>query len=415
MSFVMSIRIEFRLAVYLAVGQHDESMLSDMLPVYYARLFPQSVFCRWLSCGSSPQPLSHRELSFTLADDVYLRYLSISNQKEFQTLLQKKCPYKLDIGAVYNTKPSIGRHDAVVLSRELVFDIDLTDYDEVRTCCQEATVCEKCWKFMVVACEIIDKALRDDFGFQSILWVFSGRRGIHCWVSDFEAKTLDSPGRAAVADYLCLIMGGDNQNKKVHLGSDNLHSSIRRALTVIDKYFEDIVRDQDFFATPEKLQNLLKMIPDENLRSQVQTNLVKSTAPSLEKWHSFVNLVESYCKENGSVGRKLKYLLEEIKIQLCYPRLDVNVTKGFNHLLKSPFSIHPKTGKVSVVFHPNNVKSFNLDEVPTLNCLLDDSSPSHGQHQANMRTAVKTFQEVVFSLEKSEAIRRRNDTSSLDF
>lgn len=75
-----------------------------MLPLYYTRYFPQNILCRWLSCGNSPKPLSNRELSFTLADDVYLRYLSISNQKEFQTLLQKKCPHKLDIGAVYNTK-----------------------------------------------------------------------------------------------------------------------------------------------------------------------------------------------------------------------------------------------------------------------------------------------------------------------
>ncbi|XP_022820280.1 DNA primase small subunit [Spodoptera litura] len=397
------------------VGHYDENMLPEMLPIYYTRLFPQNIFCRWLTCGSHPQPLSNRELSFTLADDVYLRYLTICNQKELQTLLQKKCPHKLDIGAVYNTKPSIGRHDAVVLSRELVFDIDLTDYDEVRTCCQEAKVCEKCWKFMIIACEIIDRTLREDFGFQSILWVFSGRRGIHCWVSDYEARTLDSPGRGAVADYMCLIMGGDNQNKKVHLGSDNLHSSIRRALAIIDKYFEQLLQEQEFLSTSDRLEKLLKMIPDDTLRSLVKKSLESMPEASLDRWNSFISVYESYCRESGNV-RKLRYLVEEIKIQYSYPRLDVNVTKGFNHLLKSPFSIHPKTGKVSVVFKPNNAKNMKLDEIPSIYSLLDDSSPDHVQHETNMRAAVKNFQEVVFSLEKSEAIRRKADANmSLEF
>ncbi|XP_045490916.1 DNA primase small subunit [Colias croceus] len=396
--------------------QYDENLLSDMLPIYYSRLFPQSLFCRWLSCGNYPQPLANRELSFTLAEDIYLRYLSINNQKELQTLFQKKCPYKLDIGPVYNTKPSIGRHDAIVLARELVFDIDLTDYDEVRTCCQEANVCDKCWKFMVVACEIINVALKDDFGFQHILWVFSGRRGIHCWVSDYEARTLDSPGRAAVADYMCLITGGDNQYKKVHLGSDNLHSSIKRSVNIIDKYFNDIMEEQEFLSTPERLSSFVKIIPDETLRKQVEETLKKMPASSPERWETFVNLYHQHCKQNGSAMRKLKYLIEEMKIQYCYPRLDVNVTKGFNHLLKSPFSIHPKTGKVSIVFKPENAKNMKLDDIPTINSLLDDSSKENAQHSANMRTATKNFQEVVFTLEKTEAMRRKNEPSvSIDF
>ena len=54
--------------------------------------------------------------------------------------------------------------------------------------------------------------------------------------------------------------------------------------------------------------------------------------------------------ESKSADRARKQQLlrarKEVMLAYAYPRLDVEVSKKMNHLLKAPFCVHPKTGKV---------------------------------------------------------------------
>jgi DNA primase small subunit len=131
-------------------------------------------------------------------------------------------PSRFEIGPVYSSNPrdrkTMRASSAFKpLSKELCFDIDLTDYDDIRTCCDKANICNKCWQFMTMAIKVVDVALREDFGFKHIMWVYSGRRGAHAWVCDKKARVMDDQKRKAIAGYLEVIRGGAQSGKKVNL------------------------------------------------------------------------------------------------------------------------------------------------------------------------------------------------------
>lgn len=205
----------------------------ELLRVYYARLFPHEAMFRWLSYGNDPDRINEqpqidsdyflrREFSFTMADDVYIRYLCFRDASEFKKMVASKNPHKIDIGPLYSLPPKNHKSAKSTafkpLERELVFDIDLTDYDEVRLGCTPDMMWEKgSWLYMSVAMKIVDETLRQDFGFEHLVWIFSGRRGVHCWVSDTKARKLEDKERKAIVDYLTLIIGNENAAQRVQL------------------------------------------------------------------------------------------------------------------------------------------------------------------------------------------------------
>lgn len=79
------------------------------------------------------------------------------------------------------------------------------------------------------------------------------------------------------------------------------------------------------------------------------------------------------------IKRKWEAALEDLILQYTYPRIDAEVSKHRNHLLKAPFCVHPGTGRVCVPIDPAKVDKFDPDTVPTVGELLvelDRAPPS---------------------------------------
>lgn len=358
------------------VGYNPE-ILDDFLPLYYGKLFPVDAFYKWLTYSDELRG-PHREVSFTLRDDVYIRFQSFASKEELEKALKDKRPHKIDIGAVYNSNPK-NHHEPSFgpVERELVLDIDMTDYDDVRTCCQGADICKSCWTFMTLAVQILDRVLREDFGFKYILWVYSGRRGVHCWVCDTRARRLRAAARAAIANYIGILKPQAQSSKKVSLFK-SIHPCVRETLKLVKEYFPVLaLQHQEVLEGDKFWHDLITASSDSSFKEDIENNVLPKTT-SEQRWEAFISVVEKAQQKNS----KYQFLVEEVMLELTYPRLDVAVTKGTQHLLKAPFSVHPKTGRICVPIDIANVASFDPFTVPTVSELCNEIDAYDAEHKA---------------------------------
>ena len=250
--------------------QETDVFSAALLKMYYARLFPYSLLCNWLSYdpsfganSKSDKPIinsrkkvfSRREFSFTLepmpGEEIYIRYQSFSDLEGLRAAINRRQPRKIDIGAVFSHPPkdknaygggtgSSKNTGFRPVQRELVFDIDLTDYDDIRRCgCSGAQICRTCWTFMAAALKILNQGLREDFGFEHIAWFYSGRRGIHAWVCDEEARNLSDEARSAVANYF------EVRSCKIEMANDSVNNWNQRYFKCSNPF--DITHKQTAF------------------------------------------------------------------------------------------------------------------------------------------------------------------------
>ena len=410
----------------------------EIMSAFYQRLFPFRQLYQWLNHGVKPSTdFAHREFAFTLQNDAYLRYQSFPSADLLKKDVLRLKPSRFEIGPVYTINPrdrkTVRKASAFKpIAKEIVFDLDLTDYDDIRTCCDKANICHKCWTFATMAIKVVDTALREDFGFEHIMWVYSGRRGAHAWISDKSARELDDERRKAIAGYFELLRG--QAGKRVNLKRP-LHPHITRSLEILKPYFQStILADQEPFLSTSGSERLLSLLPDPALVTALRKKWSSSPVdrPSARKWAD----IDALAATGVSKDLDTKGLMEakqDILLEYTYPRLDVAVSKHRNHLLKSPFVVHPGTGRVCVPITGNasleveKVENFDPLGVPTVTELLgqvdaykaegsDDEGDGaenggfkklHDWEKTGLKEYVETFERFVKGVLKDEVRLKR--------
>eukprot|EP01060_Flectonema_neradi_P037618 TRINITY_DN7622_c2_g1_i2.p1 TRINITY_DN7622_c2_g1~~TRINITY_DN7622_c2_g1_i2.p1 ORF type:complete len:441 (+),score=82.79 TRINITY_DN7622_c2_g1_i2:54-1325(+) len=345
------------------------------LDAYYQYDFPVDLMERWLGYGNS-SIFKRREFVFqrTAADGdtMMARYKSFDNAAGLRNGLLNFRPDRVEIGPVYTHQPklkdkAIGVFEAT--QRELIFDIDASDYDDIRVCCKDKKMCDQCWEFMISGVRILNRLLTETFGYKHLLWVFSGRRGIHCWVSDEKARMLTNDQRAAIARYIQVHVGGKTlEEAKLTIERDLqqgwLHPTLEHIYKQVETAFSNIVLNLD------NVNNLSNRKVSDDIMSCIQTRLTPSqSGNSLSKISGILDKCVDgqytpqhawslITKIQGPEKRPITWVFKVIEFMYAYPRLDTMVSTKRNHLLKSPYSVHPGTGLICVPFVVSELDDF---------------------------------------------------------
>lgn len=192
---------------------------------------------------------------------------------------------------------------------------------------------------------------------------------------------------------------GTDKNKNITLPNP-LHPMMQRAFSILEPMFiKNIIpkSGHGVLATEKQWTALLNTIPStaDAVRENLEKKWKKTDSTPVEKWEELkqhLDVFVSKAKGGGKAPKtmstaeknKLESWAAETVFRHTYPRLDINVSKMQNHLLKSPFCVHPKTGRVCIPIQADKIDSFDPFSVPTLPELMDELD-SHNKERPDCK------------------------------
>jgi DNA primase small subunit len=380
---------------------------------YYDKLFPHNDLCRLLgrTWSAGEDLLKCREFALETHDGVYIRWQSVSSAEELRKLFLVKNVSKVHIGAIYDEQPSLRKKVVVnCVQRELVFDIDIDDNGNLGLNANDIDECDRAWRLIALGIAIVAVILEDKFGFVNMLTVYSGRRGAHLSVYDARACSLTDEERCAIVDYM-QPKGEKQPSKYGSIMNDGFFGNLweyqllpfwlDHGLVARDDggagFLDNSTLKDDFlrlFGTHHTglPQGLICMTP-----IGFWNALWKYSTEADGRFRAQKCVENRKCAEKSWLNSHKETCLKNAVMSYLWPRLDVNVSKARNHLAKSVFSVHPKTGRICLPILLSNPFKFD----PTKCTRIDDIVSGNPQVVREFKMVVKAFSLFVDRLQES--------------
>lgn len=369
------------------------SSFAEVAAAYYSTHWPRGVIQKLLTVNKTS--FKQTELSFVWdsreAGRLVSRWQSFESAHTLGDYISRMCvrnrpPRQVDVGAAYtgDMKVASQRKPAAAL---FTLDFDFTDWElfplyysttagvsSPHPGCSSVTAATdtlwpvvRCWMQIAEFC--LKKALSSRI---KLCWVYSGRRGVHCVVSD-PRLCVDRPKTGPnTADVRSAIVSSlfpqSSQMVQMPRGAS---ISFDKQLVAAQQCFETFLLKpvaeggMNLLCCSESRRVVLGFLTVGKLTKSFQdavtlewSKLLKGRKQSQTGtmfWNALKSEVGRKCGRNALMRNNI---LERVMLRTVWPRVDANVSK-IGHLAKLMFTIHPATGRIAMpidrdTFHPTD-------------------------------------------------------------
>lgn len=342
-----------------------------MPQTYYELYFPAEAVFDFCTLHHSERP-ENREIAVTSANGIWRRYNSVRNATELRKLaIRSGVGATLHLGPAYSDAAHRARTPGVkAVGKQLPFDLDLTDIAFLNVPKSDQDSNDRFVRLIFGQVYVLRAILKEVFGFEHFLPVYSGRRGVHLWVLDKRAHTLTNDARSAICQMInpplkkhdsrlfyrqAIESHPSFSGVEVAAAIEAVRTQIVTAsyknggIGLLDtKLRIDLFLDKLFLCTDDNPSNWRshEVACERRIRSAM------SAVRGVEAFHTLETTITSELQPTTTpttiVYKKLWEKYNDIIFSLIWPTIDVGPSAQMHHCVKVPFSTHASTNRISL-------------------------------------------------------------------